>query len=45
MEKEVKTVKFLDRTFNANYEYMMQILDFIVFHLHKVIFRSLLDIF
>jgi coproporphyrinogen III oxidase-like Fe-S oxidoreductase len=29
MEKEVKTVKFLDRTFNANMKYMIDILDFI----------------
>ena len=29
MDKEVKTVKFLDRTFNANMKYMIDILDFI----------------
>lgn len=29
MINKTKVVKFLDRTFNANYEYMMQILDFI----------------
>ncbi len=29
MKKKVKTVKFLDRTFNANMKYMINILDFI----------------
>lgn len=29
MEKKVKVVKFLDRTFNANMKYMIDILDFI----------------
>ena len=29
MQKQIKTVKFLDRTFNANMKYMMQILDII----------------
>lgn len=29
IEKKVKTVKFLDRTFNANMKYMIDILDFI----------------
>lgn len=29
MERKVKTVKFLDRTFNANMKYMMYILEFI----------------
>lgn len=29
MERKVKTVKFLDRTFNANMKYMIEILDFI----------------
>ena len=32
MINKTKVVKFLDRTFNANYEYMMQILDFIDMH-------------
>lgn len=32
MINKTKVVKFLDRTFNANYEYMMQILDFIDIH-------------
>ena len=32
MINRTKVVKFLDRTFNANYEYMMQILDFIDMH-------------
>ncbi len=32
MNKRCKTVKFLDRTFNANMKYMMQILDFIDEH-------------
>lgn len=32
MINKTKIVKFLDRTFNANYEYMMQILDFIDMH-------------
>ncbi len=32
MNKKCKTVKFLDRTFNANMKYMMQILDFIDEH-------------
>ena len=32
MINKTKVVMFLDRTFNANYEYMMQILDFIDMH-------------
>ena len=39
MKNKTKVVKFLDRTFNANYEYMMQILDFIDMHNICTIFQ------
>lgn len=39
MINKTKVVKFLDRTFNANYEYMMQILDFIDMHNICTIFQ------
>lgn len=39
MINKAKVVKFLDRTFNANYEYMMQILDFIDMHNICTIFQ------
>lgn len=39
MINKTKVVKFLDRTFNANYEYMRQILDFIDEHNICTIFQ------
>ena len=39
MENETKVVKFLDRTFNANFDYMMRILDFIDEHNKCTVFQ------